>query len=177
MAGAIWHLVTPISHSELGLAGWKQKQGRQHPQLASGCSLHPTSPTWEAVAGTGRENLSFPASPVTLTSPRLGCGSPWAAWRARGYLSDCGFPSALPEPSPVIPGTAGGTGLGFPAAARQGTCKQGSVQRWPLLERPLSPGHCTHRETRRRGNCKGIVSIVRGRGQTGDGRSLGQATL
>lgn len=154
-AGAIWHPATPTSCSEPGLAGWKQRQGRQHPQPASRCSPHPISPMWEAAAGTRRENLPFPASPAMLTSPGLGCSSPLAVWRAGGYLSGCGFPSALPEPSPAIPETAGGTGLGFPAAAGQGTHKQCSVQHWPFLEIPPSPGHCSHMETGRRGSCKG----------------------
>lgn len=174
-ARAVWHQAMPTSRSEPGLAGWKQRQGRQHPQPASGCRPRPTSAVWEAAAGTGRENLPFPASPAMLASPRLSCGSPQAVWRAGGYLSGCGFPSALPEQSPTIPGTAGGTGLGFPAAAGQGTCKQRSVQHWPLLQRPPSPGHCTHMETGQRGSCKGnppgvhgTVAIVRGRGQIGD---------
>jgi len=179
-ARAIQDLAKPTSRCEQGLAGWKPRQGRQHPQPASGCGPHPASPMWEAAAGTEREILPFPASSATLASPGLSCGSARAVWRAGGYLSGCGFPSAPPEPSPAIPRTGGGTGLGFPAAAGQGTHKQCSVQPPPLLERPPSPGHCTHMETGQRGSCKGnpsgvcgTMAVVRGRGQIGDGGVIG----
>lgn len=174
--GTIQHLAMATSCSKPNLAGCRQRQrqDRQHPQPMSRCSPQPTSPTWEAAAGVGRENEHFPALLATLVSPGLSYSPCQAAWRARGYLSVCGFPSALPELSPGIPVTAGGTGLGFPTAVRQGTGKQNSVWHQPLLERCPFPGHCTHMKTGQRGSCKGNPpgvhgTVVRGRGQIGEG--------
>lgn len=61
---------------------------------------------------------------------------PHATLQVIGYLSGCGSPSALSEPSPEIPETAGGTGLGFPGAARQGTA---SAQLGTVLSRDPIP--------------------------------------